>query len=118
MTADEANAARAVVTKAHEHIRGVVVPGTVLALPTSPCIAPLADGSAGEMDKFRTRVMRLTCTAGVAGLPQINLPDRHDRRLPGRASPSSAGRAATRRCSILPVRSAGIAAWPLRPSVL
>jgi len=26
------------------------------------------------MDKFRTRVMRLTCTAGMAGLPQMNLP--------------------------------------------
>ena len=27
-----------------------------------------------EMDHFRTRVMRLTCTAGMAGLPQVNLP--------------------------------------------
>jgi amidase len=52
----------------------VVAPGTVLALPTAPCIAPLVDGSAADMDKFRTRVMRLTCTAGVAGLPQVNLP--------------------------------------------
>jgi amidase len=26
------------------------------------------------MDRFRTRVMRLTCTAGMAGLPQMNLP--------------------------------------------
>ena len=26
------------------------------------------------MDHFRTRVMRLTCTAGIAGLPQVSIP--------------------------------------------
>jgi amidase len=46
----------------------------VLALPTAPCIAPLIDGSPADMDKFRTRVMRLTCTAGCAGLPQMSIP--------------------------------------------
>jgi amidase len=74
VTPDEAAAARSVLAEARRHIRHIVVPGTVLALPTAPCIAPLADGDAGEMDRFRTRVMRLTCTAGVAGLPQINIP--------------------------------------------
>ncbi len=74
VTAAEADAARAVVAEARAHVRRVVVPGTLLALPTAPCIAPLIDGSSADMDKFRTRVMRLTCTAGVAGLPQVNLP--------------------------------------------
>jgi amidase len=74
VTPDEAEAARGIVTDARAHIRRVTLPGTVLALPTAPCIAPLVDGSPADMDRFRTRVMRLTCTAGVAGLPQINLP--------------------------------------------
>ena len=74
VTAAEANAARAIVAEARAHVRRVVMPGTLLAMPTAPCIAPLVDGSAADMDKFRTRVMRLTCTAGVAGLPQVNLP--------------------------------------------
>jgi amidase len=74
VTADEAKAARAVLAKAREHVLRVAVPGTVLALPTAPCIAPRIDGSAEEMDKFRTRVMRLTCTAGLAGLPQVSIP--------------------------------------------
>ena len=74
VTAAEANAARAIVAEARAHVRRVVMPGTLLTLPTAPCIAPLVDGSAAHMDKFRTRVMRLTCTAGVAGLPQVNLP--------------------------------------------
>ena len=74
VTRDEAEAARAIVAEARAHISRVAVPGTLLALPSAPCIAPLVDGTPAEMDKFRTRVMRLTCTAGVAGLPQISIP--------------------------------------------
>ena len=48
--------------------------GTILALPTSPSIAPLLNLGNEEMESFRVRVMRLTCMAGLAGLPQINLP--------------------------------------------
>jgi len=74
ITTAEADAARGVIAEARAHIRRVAVPGTLMVLPTAPCIAPPIGGNAGEMDHFRTRVMRLTCTAGVAGLPQINLP--------------------------------------------
>jgi amidase len=74
ITAAEADAARGTVAEARAHVRHAAVPGTLMALPTAPCIAPPIGGGAGEMDHFRTRVMRLTCTAGVAGLPQINLP--------------------------------------------
>jgi len=74
VTRDEAEAARAIVGEARAHIQRVAVPGTLLALPIAPCIAPLVDGTPADMDKFRTRVMRLTCTAGVAGLPQISIP--------------------------------------------
>jgi amidase len=74
VTREEADAARAIVDEARAHIRRVAMPGTLFALPTAPCIAPLVDGIAADMDKFRTRVMRLTCIAGLAGLPQINLP--------------------------------------------
>lgn len=74
VTAAEAEAARGVLAETRAHIRRVATPGTLMALPTAPCIAPLVGGGAGEMDHFRSRVMRLTCTAGVAGLPQITLP--------------------------------------------
>ena len=91
--------------------RSVVVPGTMLALPTAPCIAPMVESRAGrDWTEFRARVMRLTCTAGVAGLPQINIPAARSTAARS-AYPSSAGRAATRHCSNLPVRSAVIAAW-------
>ncbi|MGC1465461.1 MAG: amidase family protein, partial [Pseudolabrys sp.] len=74
VTKAQADAARVVHARAREHIRDVVAPGTVLALPTSPTIPPLADTPAADLDDFRTRVMRLTVTAGMAGLPQMSIP--------------------------------------------
>ena len=74
VTKAQADAARAVTTKAHKYIRRTVAPGTVLALPTAPAIAPKIDTPMPELDDFRTRVMRLTCTAGVSGLPQMSIP--------------------------------------------
>jgi amidase len=74
VTADQANAGRKVATAARAHLRALVPPGTIMALPTSPSIAPRADLSPNELESFRVRVMRLTCIAGLAGLPQMNLP--------------------------------------------
>jgi amidase len=74
VTAAQADEAHETVAAARAHLRGLLPPGTIMALPTAPCIAPAIDTSDAEMDAFRTRVMRLTCMAGLAGLPQINLP--------------------------------------------
>jgi amidase len=74
ITRAEADAASAVRTTAREHIRGLIGPGTVMALPTAPCIAPKIDTPQDALESFRVRVMRLTCIAGLAGLPQISVP--------------------------------------------
>src|ERR1700716_1911931 len=74
VTAAQADAARKIVASARAHIVALVPPGTVMALPTAPCIAPPLDQSGEELESFRVRGMRLTCMAGLAGLPQINLP--------------------------------------------
>jgi amidase len=74
VTEAEVAAARKVQAQARGHIIQTVKPGTILALPTAPCIAPPIDMPPAEMENFRVRVMRLTCTAGMAGLPQVNLP--------------------------------------------
>jgi amidase len=70
----DADMARQEQKRAREHIRALVEPGAVLALPTAPCIALRLDTSAEELESFRVRVMRLTCIAGVSGLPQVTLP--------------------------------------------
>jgi len=74
VSAADCEAARTVLAPARAHVRALVPPGTVLALPSAPSIAPLIDTPAEALDDFRTRVMRLTCTAGLAGLPQVSIP--------------------------------------------
>src|SRR5215471_14234600 len=74
VTKSQADANRHVIAKASKHIREIATSGTVLASPTSPSIAPKIETSEAELEEFRTRVMRLTCTAGVSGLPQMSIP--------------------------------------------
>jgi amidase len=74
VSAEDAAAARRIQAEARSRMHGLLEPGTVLALPTAPSIAPPINLTAEELDHFRTRVMALTCIAGVSGLPQVNLP--------------------------------------------
>jgi amidase len=74
VTEAQCAAGREVLAAARKHIRSLVTPGTVVALPSAPGIAPLIDTPAEAIDDFRTRVMRLTCTAGIGGLPQVSIP--------------------------------------------
>jgi amidase len=46
----------------------------ILILPTVHAIAPLRNTPPAALDEFRARAMSLLCIAGLAGLPQINLP--------------------------------------------
>jgi amidase len=61
-------------TRASERIRSLAQPGTILCLPTAPSISPLVATPEQELESFRLRVMRLTCIAGLGGLPQITIP--------------------------------------------
>jgi amidase len=74
VTQEQADAARKTVDAARAQLRGVVAPGTVVALPTAPCIAPRFDMPAEESELFRVRVIRLGSPAVLAGLPQITIP--------------------------------------------
>jgi amidase len=68
---DAASAAR---QRMREHVMGIVTPGTILALPTAPCIAAEVDIAGEDAERFRARVLRLTCTASLTGLPQVSIP--------------------------------------------
>jgi amidase len=67
-------AARRIRGQAHAVIEQMTPPGTILALPTAPCIAPPLDASAEALESLRVRAMRLTCIAGLAGLPEVTIP--------------------------------------------
>ena len=93
ITADQADAARKVVASARAHIRALVPPGTIMALPTSPSIAPEVDLSGDELESFRSprdatdvygwpgraSADELACGYGV-GLPGGAIADRLGRR--------------------------------------
>ena len=74
VTEDAATKARGIQERARDRIRRIVQPGTILVLPSSPSIAPLVDAPHEVHESFRTRAMRMTCIAGLAGLPQISIP--------------------------------------------
>jgi amidase len=74
VTATQADAARATLGEVRAHLRALIAPGTIVALPSAPCIAPLVDATAEALESYRIRVMRLTCIAGLGGLPQVSIP--------------------------------------------
>jgi amidase len=49
-------------------------PDTYIVMPTLPWIAPLIGTSGAEVDEVRVRSQQMLCLAGLAGLPQVNLP--------------------------------------------
>ena len=56
------------------HCQSLLPPGTVMLLPSAPCIAPLCNLDAMAGDPFRRRTMALTCAASLSGLPQLSVP--------------------------------------------
>ena len=74
VSAAESEAARSGLAEACARIRGVLAPGTVMLLPTAPCVAPRIDSSDDELESYRTRVMRLICPGSLGGVPQLTLP--------------------------------------------
>jgi amidase len=71
---DQVVAGRDVTADATRRMHELAVPGTVLALPTAPSIAPRLATPADDLESFRVRVMRLVCMASISGLPQVTIP--------------------------------------------
>jgi amidase len=74
ITSAEVDAARKKRDQARAHILRLVRPGTIVALPAAPTIAPRVNLSPPELDLFRQRTFRLTCISGLSGLPQVAIP--------------------------------------------
>lgn len=69
--AKSAAAERAIFTA---RLETLLTPGTLMVLPSAPNIAPLTSSDAASLRDHRSRVLSLTCIAGLAGLPQLSLP--------------------------------------------
>jgi amidase len=70
----DAEEARKLKARARDQVRKLAKPGTILALPTTPGVAPRVDVPSDSLESFRANVMRLTCIAGLSGLPQVTIP--------------------------------------------
>jgi len=55
-------------------LREVVGDDGIICLPTAPGPAPLRTATGDAVEAFRQRAQRLTCIAGLSGLPQISIP--------------------------------------------
>lgn len=67
--------AMAPVREAHKaRVTEILRDGTVIALPTAPCVAPKRNLRQSLMLDTRKRITALTCIAGGAGMPQVTVP--------------------------------------------
>ncbi|MET3768972.1 Asp-tRNA(Asn)/Glu-tRNA(Gln) amidotransferase A subunit family amidase [Marisediminicola sp. UYEF4] len=70
---DEEEAARVAVLAARVDIERAL-DGRVLLLPAASSAAPQATMGAAENEQTRARTLRLTCIAGIAGMPALSVP--------------------------------------------
>lgn len=55
-------------------IEGLIGADAVLMLPTVPAVAPRRDLSGDDLQAYRERALSILCIAGLAGLPQVQMP--------------------------------------------
>jgi len=70
----QAASARAFRDRFRAHMAQLLGSNGVLLLPTMPDVAPLVSEPEAGLEDYRNRSIRLLCTAGLAGLPQLSLP--------------------------------------------
>jgi amidase len=70
----DAEAARGTQSAIKSRLDEIVKDDTLVVLPSAPGPAPKLAATGAEVEDFRQRAQRLTCIAGLAGLPQISIP--------------------------------------------
>ncbi|MFC5468003.1 amidase [Cohnella suwonensis] len=73
------NAARQKIRTKVEELLGS---GGLLVIPTAPYGAPRIGLAGEESDRIRTKVMQLSCLAGLTGLPQVTIPVAGEKGIP------------------------------------
>ncbi len=70
----ERQAAQVFRTIVRHRLDALLAGGAVLCFPTTPGLPPVLTASLMEVDRAVTRIVDLTCIAGLTGLPQVTLP--------------------------------------------
>lgn len=79
---DAAREAWSRIRRVRQWVRNVVGDDGVVLLPSAASVAPLREAAPETVDAVRMRTLRITCIAGLAGLPQVSLPCRTPDGLP------------------------------------
>lgn len=74
LTADAEVAARRQRREVQARLDAVLAEGVLLCLPSVPEIAPMRRAPAALQERFRSRVLCLSCVASLGGLPEVTLP--------------------------------------------
>ena len=74
ISAEAADAAVARQARIRASVRAMLGEDGVAVLPSAASVAPPLDASGAEVDEVRSRTFRISCVAGLAGLPQVSLP--------------------------------------------
>jgi amidase len=69
-----ADAAVARQAQLRAEVRDLLDSDGVAVVPSAAGVAPLLTASGTEIDLLRSRTFRITCIAGLAGLPQVSMP--------------------------------------------
>ena len=60
--------------EARARMRELLVPGTILCMPTTPFPAPSKGLAVSVLNPLRERISCLTCHGGLTGVPQLSIP--------------------------------------------
>ncbi len=71
---EEARIAAAGAQEFRRRICDILGERTLLAIPTGPDIAPLRSAGDDTLGAFRQAAIKMTCLAGLCGLPQVHIP--------------------------------------------
>ena len=74
VTASQADHSEAVARDARQRIDDLLGNDRVILLPVAPDVAPAVNASRELKDRLRPATLRLTCAAGLAGLPTMSVP--------------------------------------------
>lgn len=73
-SAETARTAREKQDMVRQRVRSLLGADGVAVMASASSVAPRRDASAAAIDEVRARTFRLTCVAGLAGLPQVSMP--------------------------------------------
>lgn len=74
VSGDSAREAVAMQARMRAAVQALLGNDGVAVLPSAASVAPLLTASGEAVDRIRMRTFRITCVAGLAGLPQVSIP--------------------------------------------